>query len=581
MANMNKVAVAYVRMSSDIQLKGHSLDRQDNLASEYAESRNITITETLYDIGKSGFSGDHIKTGDFGRYLRRIESGDIDPNSLLLVESVDRLSRQEPRKAFSQFNKIIDYGIEIHTLFDRQIYSTKSVDGNQGQMFQLLGYMLRAHSESKEKSRRLKSRWASNRESISQGKILTTVCPAWLVAKPDKTGFNKVDDRVSTVKKIFDLCITDNMGVAQITSYLNTHEDKYPRFTAPHKANRLKNGRTRTGWQKSYVTKILNNASVYGEFQQHRKNEDGIRIKVDEPINNYFPLVISKNRFIEAQAVIRVRKVGGGGRKGAFRNVFTKLAICGNCRAPIHYVNKGNTPKGGQYLRCSNSLSKHGTCTSRNYKYDEFENDFLTYITEVDLKPILAKSDDKTKRQKLLSKQKIIIEKIDQKKIQLENLTKVFDSLLDDFAIENLTKNFQSASSELSKLQDDDNDVNIELAKLKQRTSDKTQIKLRESIKQLSEEATEEQKIDIRRRMNKQIGEIIQYVTIYNVTGSFVGKEFNSEFDERSFNKLERYFTVRFKNNEVKRVHPSVDTAWMKKDEQSDKLNKEAKDQNV
>ncbi len=563
MANNKKIAIAYVRMSSDIQLEGHSLERQNNLATEYAKSHNIEIIETLHDIGKSGFSGEHIKSGDFGRYLERIESGDIDKGSLLLVESVDRLSRQEPRVAFSQFNKIIDYGVEVHTLFDGQIYSSESVDSNQGQMFQLLGYMLRAHSESKEKSRRLKSRWASNRENIKNGKILTTLCPAWLVAKDDKTGFLKVDERVEVVKKIYSLCIDDNMGVSQITSYLNTHDDKFPRFTTPHKINRLKNGKTRTGWQKSYVIKILNNKSVYGEFQQHTKDENRRRIKVGEPIINYFPVVITKNRFVEAQGAMRGRKQGGGGRKGSFGNIFTKLVICGNCRARLHFMNKGEPPKGGKYLRCSNSISKFGTCNSPAWNYNDFEDVFFTYITEVDLKPILAKSGDKTKKQKLLSKQKIILEKLQQKKIQLENMTKMFSSL-DEAGIENLTNNFQIASSELSKLKEDETDINIELAGLKKRTSDKTQEKLREAIKQLSEESTPDKQVDIRRRINKQIGEIIRYVTVYNLTGSFIDKEFNSAYDERSFNKLERYFTVRFKNDELKRVHPSSDFAWIK-----------------
>lgn len=559
--NKNKKAVAYVRMSSDIQLEGHSLQRQDTLAIEYAKRHNIEIIETLYDIGKSGFSGDHIKSGDFGLYLERIESEDIDKDSILLVESVDRLSRQEPTTASSYFNMIINYGIEVHTLFDGQVYTKKSL--NDGQIFQLLGYMFRAHSESKEKSRRLKSRWASNRENIKNGKILTTICPAWLIAKEDKTGFDKIEERANTVKKIFDLCIDQNMGVAQITTFLNTNENDHPRFTIPHKSNRLKNGRTRTGWQKSYVTKILNNASVYGDFQQHTKDENGIRIKVDEPINNYFPVVIPKNRFIEAQAIMRGRKVGGGGRKGSFSNVFTKLALCGNCRAPIHYVNKGNTSKGGQYLRCSNSLSKHETCNAPTWKYKDFEDDFLTYITEVDLKPILAKSGDKTKRQKLLSKHKIVLEKIQLKRTQIENMTRMFDHL-DENAIELLTSNFQTASSELTKLQEEDKNINMQLADLKKRTANRTQDKLRLAIKELSEESTLEKQIEIRRRMNKQIGEIIRYVTIYNVTGSFVGKEFNSAYDERAFNKVERYFTVRFINDELKRVHPSAKQAWIK-----------------
>ena len=44
------------------------------------------------------------------------------------------------------------------------------------------------------------------------------------------------------------------------------------------------------GWQMSYVSKILTNRAVVGEYQPHTKT-GGRRVPVGEPISDYFPAV--------------------------------------------------------------------------------------------------------------------------------------------------------------------------------------------------------------------------------------------------------------------------------------------------
>ncbi len=58
---MNKpLAYSYIRMSTDIQLKGDSLRRQEELSVKYAEEHDLELDKDfkLRDIGVSAFHGD-------------------------------------------------------------------------------------------------------------------------------------------------------------------------------------------------------------------------------------------------------------------------------------------------------------------------------------------------------------------------------------------------------------------------------------------------------------------------------------------------------------------------------------------
>jgi DNA invertase Pin-like site-specific DNA recombinase len=53
------LAYSYVRMSTDIQLKGHSKQRQLETFQDYAKANGLKLADEsqLVDIGKSAFKG--------------------------------------------------------------------------------------------------------------------------------------------------------------------------------------------------------------------------------------------------------------------------------------------------------------------------------------------------------------------------------------------------------------------------------------------------------------------------------------------------------------------------------------------
>ena len=114
---------SYIRFSTPEQLKGDSLARQLRMAEEYAKEKGLILDDALklIDLGKSAYSGEHRKHGALGVFLKAVEEGRVPKGSVLLVESLDRLSRETVMAALTQFLSIIKSGIKIVTLADRRM----------------------------------------------------------------------------------------------------------------------------------------------------------------------------------------------------------------------------------------------------------------------------------------------------------------------------------------------------------------------------------------------------------------------------------------------------------------------------
>src|ERR1051326_2659322 len=100
------VAYSYLRFSSPEQAKGDSVRRQTELRDTWLERNSIVLDTslTLRDEGISGFSGKHRENPDrhaLAAFLRLVQTGRIARGSYLVVESLDRLTREHIRPALT------------------------------------------------------------------------------------------------------------------------------------------------------------------------------------------------------------------------------------------------------------------------------------------------------------------------------------------------------------------------------------------------------------------------------------------------------------------------------------------------
>lgn len=200
---MNKpLAYSYIRMSTERQLKGDSLRRQMELSQKFANDHGLELVEKLelHDIAVSAFKGDNLKTGALGIFLDAVNHGEVPKGSYLLVESFDRLSRQNIDIALALFLQITNSGINIATLSDGQVYRANKTKFEQ--LIYSIVVMARAHEESETKSKRISAAWANKRANIGK-QILTRTRPAWLEVSKDKTKFILIPERTAAIQRIF------------------------------------------------------------------------------------------------------------------------------------------------------------------------------------------------------------------------------------------------------------------------------------------------------------------------------------------------------------------------------------------
>jgi DNA invertase Pin-like site-specific DNA recombinase len=364
-------AYSYLRFSTPEQAEGHSFERQYRAAKDYAKRHGLDLQEVSFrDLGVSAYRGKNAIDGALGQFIATVDDGSISRGSYLLVENLDRLSRDRIMPALNRFSALLEKGINIVTLSDGKLYTQESLNNLPDLMLSLLA-MSRAHEESKMKSQRLKAAWQNKRDRAAEGgHVLTAMAPAWLrlVRRGDDRIFEIRKDRAAVVRRIFKMALAGH-GTASIAHRLNT-EGVEP-FGDGETGARSK----ADGWHPSYIRKILGNEAVIGRFQPMRRVESGKKHREPDgpPIDNYFPGVLK-----DSNDFYRVRRAPAGasgrtvnGRHYPLANVLSGLVKCERCGGMLHNVNKGRRRKTGtsdRYLACDNARRK-GTCDAPAVRY--------------------------------------------------------------------------------------------------------------------------------------------------------------------------------------------------------------------
>src|ERR1017187_2160536 len=123
-------AYSYIRFSTPEQAEGDSFRRQTELSEEYALKHKLVFDRSLNlrDEGLSAFKGDNRKKGALAVFLRAVETGLVKRGSFLLVESLDRLSRDTLSVQMTLFMELVNAGLNVVTLTDNQVYNQQTID---------------------------------------------------------------------------------------------------------------------------------------------------------------------------------------------------------------------------------------------------------------------------------------------------------------------------------------------------------------------------------------------------------------------------------------------------------------------
>ncbi len=425
-------------MSTSEQLRGFSLERQRKLIADFAAKNDLSLenSHALEDIGHSAFSDD-TQQKELTKFFEDLEKGKFQPGDVFALENIDRLTRRGPIDALMKVNAIISKGLKLAIISDKEQKILEEID-----VYTIITLSIdatRANVESKNKSDKGLLNWASKRELAAVHKIaMTAQAPAWL----DTQTFDVFDEekrkdikrrryvlnpeKAETVKLIFELFQNGN-GSLKIKNILN--ERRIPTF------------KNIEYWEPSIISKILRNPATFGLYQPKKQNT-GKRdlIAACEPIEDYFPAIISRETFEQCQRIAATNTTRKGRKGKVFTNLFTGLLKCADCGGPVHLLNPGidkraKVPKSVNYIVCKKGKFTR-ECILKRLRYDDFEITLLKAIQEINLADIL---DENNPLDALTKKLRTIETKIDKNKKLLENFQKSFiehDGALPSFMID-------------------------------------------------------------------------------------------------------------------------------------------------
>jgi DNA invertase Pin-like site-specific DNA recombinase len=392
------IAFSYIRFSSAEQRQGDSLRRQTKAAEDWCQRNGVRLdaSTTLHDLGRSAYLGEHRKNPDrnaLAAFLKLVESGKVPRGSFLIIENLDRLTREHIQPALLLVLNLLQAGIRIV-----QLKPTELVFDDQSDTMPVMMMMVelsRGHSESAMRSERVGAAWQQKKACAREGRpqpvrrenrvnnmtLLTHRLPAWIRERNCKPEL--IPERAAVVKRIFALA---GRGYGKYAICQRLIKDKVPPLG------------TSGTWHTSTIGYLLIDRRVLGEYQPRLKKG---REKDGDVIAGYYPRVIEEAEWLAARAGAAERRTIGRGRTsltrsaggdGPFVNIFAGLlknALTGDTyHCELRWAKLPDYPC--PPVRVLISAGAHeGRGGSRTFPYRTFEAAILSCLREIDPHEIL------------------------------------------------------------------------------------------------------------------------------------------------------------------------------------------------
>ncbi|HHQ5841105.1 TPA: recombinase family protein [Enterobacter asburiae] len=338
-----RTLIWYRRVSSDRQIDGHGLQRQQESFNEYLnklKDRHLYKIEEVSDEGLSAYHGVNIsEKGGLGLILERVKTGSIPAGSILVCESQSRLSRLHAIDATLILHTLNQAGIKVWSLSDNRELTTSDDTGT------LLAVLdgIRNNKYSRDLAEKVSAVKKAKQHAarIDKTGSLGNVCPYWL--KPIGNGkFEPIAEHVTTIRRIFAERY-ELRSMASIAAGLNA--DNIPLIT---KRN-WKKKPSPTGWTQSTVKNILSNPRVIGTLPESER-----RGAVYPAVKGYYgePIVPLEHWLSSQESLSHKGKKAVRNSNNPFGvRLFRSLIICKHCghKMDVNGARAALSEKGSPY----------------------------------------------------------------------------------------------------------------------------------------------------------------------------------------------------------------------------------------
>ena len=379
---VHTLAIAYQRVSTKKQSeKEKSSIARQNAALESFKRAHPEIPVRVTPI-REAISGNrkNVQVGLLGRFLREAQEGKVNPGTVLVCESTDRLTRAGINDGLALLSDLFraevavcftDFENEIHSTLSHNVYRIAgSLDGagklSQDRQRNSEGAVDRKYELIAELANGKRARFGKNYFRPRGPDNTAPGYPIWLdVTEDSEYGEWMIEDQwADHVRKAFRMAAQPANGIVTITRALQA--DGARSTTDPKKPINQKT-----------VQRWLNHRGVLGEYVPTSKDYDGT------PILNVFPPIITPKQWEATQAGIRSRGGRGADPKADgtrppaarrtinrdHRNLFQGHTYCGRCGSVMGATSRqpGRKPR----LQCSGRVRNLNGCDAPNVLYEE------------------------------------------------------------------------------------------------------------------------------------------------------------------------------------------------------------------
>lgn len=337
----------YVRVSSEAQVDGYSLEAQEAVLRNDAKQRGKLVYKVYRDAGISGVREDRVGLNELLRDAREGKFGEV------LVWTVSRISR----KLFYLLQVIEE--LKVHGIAFRSISEQFDIDTSSGQLALItMGAVAQMQRESWIESSRIGMEKRAKSGRWSGGMMLGY---HMVPDEDDPRGGGKlviVPEEAETVRRIFDNYAA-GLGYKAIVNRLNAEG---------------KVGKTGKAFTSTTVRGILKNAAYIGKTRFGSKYYDGIHEAiVSEEVWRTVQDIMNKRSKPVCKEIDREYILSG----------VLKCPVCGSGMIPTH--NKKRLSDGSYryyyYYACGAYFNRGSTaCKANSVRADAAEEKVLAWL---------------------------------------------------------------------------------------------------------------------------------------------------------------------------------------------------------
>lgn len=374
-ARKGKKCVIYIRVSSERQIQGYSLEGQKRYLKEWAEFEGMTVSEIYVEPGKSGKSitGREV----FQNMLDDISTGRVDTD-YVVVFKLSRFGRNA-KDILNSLTYIQRYGVNLICKEDGLDSSTS--------MGKMMITILGAVAEM-ERENIIIQTMLGREEKAKQGGWNGGFAPYGYELVDGKLQIK--DDEVPIVELICDKFVNGGLGYSTIAGYLN-------RQGVPKLPSRNSHGRQFVDWSVHHIKRMLDNPvytgriafgrtrmeKVKGSENEYRRVKSDDFIVSDEVVHEP---IISDELFEKAQIKRKETTSTGKPMVGrSSKHLLSGILKCPMCGSSMYsdtsaWKNKDGTRRYKWKYQCGHyAKSKYGQCQKNVIDAEWIETEVIEY----------------------------------------------------------------------------------------------------------------------------------------------------------------------------------------------------------